>query len=415
MEKNKNKLIEAIHLLPKEKKCLLMLFLTIFALIGNLDAQTPQIWPTEISFNYDANSNTYDALNIQKNASTSISVPEYVKDLRNENCAYIMSQNSRKIKVKFNSNNSNINYLVKATVISGTGIGNICETFVAPCDLNSKVFTIELSGSIPNNVGKRTFTWKWEATALPINSPYCPITCTSVNTTHTFYTLLATPQAPMSTPWTDVLDYACVWASGESSFSNATTKITESLYVSGFDYETSAGASRYGGWTVFNLTQFLSELGNSYDVNCLDMGKAVTTFANSIGCNIFLTTFSGGFALNCIDPIGLPSPTNNTFSSPLIDDDCRDGGFGYHAFSQNINKATWDATLKYDIDENPDNVSNSNPGCGNTSTGYSWKLPCNESEATYIQRLVDDWTSWENCSNPYNCGYFTYNREFSTN
>jgi hypothetical protein len=61
-----------------------------------------------------------------------------------------------------------MNYLVKATVISGTGIGNICEMFVAPCDLNTTVFTIELSGSIPGSVGKRTFTWKWEATALSL-------------------------------------------------------------------------------------------------------------------------------------------------------------------------------------------------------------------------------------------------------
>jgi len=68
-----------------------------------------------------------------------------------------------------------MNYPVKATVISGTGIGNVCEMFVAPCDLNSKVFTIELQGAIPDSVGKRTFTGKWEATALPINSPYCPV------------------------------------------------------------------------------------------------------------------------------------------------------------------------------------------------------------------------------------------------
>ena len=121
MKRNKNRLIAAIRLLPIERKCLLMLFLTIFALIGNLDAQTPQIWPTEISFNYEGGSSN-DAVTIRKNASTSISVPEYVKDSRNESCAYIISQSSHKIKVKFNSNNSNMNYLVKATVISGTGI-----------------------------------------------------------------------------------------------------------------------------------------------------------------------------------------------------------------------------------------------------------------------------------------------------
>lgn len=223
MKRNKNRLIAAIRLLPIERKCLLMLFLTIFALIGNLDAQTPQIWPTEISFNYEGGSSN-DAVTIRKNASTSISVPEYVKDSRNESCAYIISQSSHKIKVKFNSNNSNMNYLVKATVISGTGIGNVCEIFVAPCDLN-KVLTVDLAGSIPSSVSKRTFTWKWEATALPINSPYCPITCTSFNTTHTFYSLLATPQAPVTEPWTNILDYACDWASGQNNANSVCTAI----------------------------------------------------------------------------------------------------------------------------------------------------------------------------------------------
>lgn len=208
MKRNKNKLIGAKHLLPKEKKRLLMLLLTILAIIGNLYAQNPQIWPTQISFNYEDGSSN-DAIKIRKNASSSISVPEYVKDIRNENCAYIMGQSNRKIKVKFNSNNSNYNYMVKATVIengSGSGIGNVCEVFVAPCDFNTTEFTITLSGVVPEGIDKRTFTWKWEATALPINAPYCPIACTSVNTTHTFYTLLDEPHAPITEPWTEVLD-----------------------------------------------------------------------------------------------------------------------------------------------------------------------------------------------------------------
>ncbi|MFH0757025.1 MAG: hypothetical protein V2B15_07045, partial [Bacteroidota bacterium] len=197
----------------------------------------------------------------------------------------------------------------------------------------------------------------------------------------------------MSEPWSSVLDLACDWGIGQSSAESAANKITESLLNSGFDYDDLNGAPNYGNtWTLFNLTQFLSDIGSAYDVNCLDMGKAVTTFGNAVGCSLGLVTFSGGFALNCIDPIGSPSPTNNTFSSPLIDDDCRTGGFSYHAFSQDGSKNTWDACLKYDIDSNSDNVSGSNPGCGNATTGYTWEYPTDEPESTYIQRLVDDWT-----------------------
>lgn len=309
MKRNKNKLIGAIRFLTKVKKCLLMFLFANLTIFGTLIAQTPQIWPTEITFNYDANSNTYDALNIRKNASTTISVPEYVKDSRNESCAYIMSQSSRKIKVKFNSNNSNMNYLVKATVISGTGIGNICEIFVAPCDLNSTVFTIELSGSIPSSVGKRTFTWKWEATALPINSPYCPITCTSVNTTHTYYTLLAIPQAPMNTPWTDVLDYACVWASGQLSEYSVIMFITEGAYNNiGKEYW---GGGSHAVFPNFDLTGFFSDNW----VDCRDMSAVVQIFSNALGVQgIQVRRINGQFVYKPILPVGKSSWVSGTWN-----------------------------------------------------------------------------------------------------
>ena len=183
----------------------------------------------------------------------------------------------------------------------------------------------------------------------------------------------------MSIPWTDVLDFTCDWANGQTSATGAATEITEYLYSCGFVYETVRGASRYYvDPMMFNLEQLISDLEytTGITVNCLDMAMAVVTFGNAIGSDLNLSTFSGGFPLNCIDPIGSAYPTNNTFSSPLIYNDCRVGGFGYHAFAENDNNNVWDATLKYDIDSNPDNVNGSNPGCGIIITGYSWSLPC---------------------------------------
>jgi hypothetical protein len=234
--------------------------------------------------------------------------------------------------------------------------------------------------------------------------------------------LLAAPQAPMSTPWTDVLDKACVWASGQTTATNAATKIAESLYECGFKYETDEGASNYYVYYMqFDLEQIISDLGNptGIEVNCLDMAMAVVTFGNALGSGSNLTTFTGNvvegfptypyernwFFLNYIDPIGSASPTNNTFSSPLIGNDCRYGGFAWHAFAENNNNSVWDATLQYDIDTDPDNVSGSNPGCGNATTGHTWKLPCNETESTYIERLVDPWTDKTNCIGE-DCGWF---------
>jgi hypothetical protein len=219
---------------------------------------------------------------------------------------------------------------------------------------------------------------------------------------HRHYILLAEPQSPMTVPWTDVLDYSCSWAVSRTSTTAAASAITNSLFNSGFKYDVDGGGGSHysNGWTQFDLTSFTSDLGSSKLVNCLDMGKAVTTFSNAVGCGLGLCTYGwttyGEYQidgpLNCIDPIGTPSPTNNPFGYPIIDDDCRISGFSYHAFSEKIsNFNVWDATLRYDIDTNPDNVSGSNPGCGFTTTGYSWKLPADEIESTYISRLIDSW------------------------
>ncbi|MEW6507236.1 MAG: hypothetical protein AB1432_05765 [Bacteroidota bacterium] len=367
-----------------------------------------------ISFNYNTGSYSEDALSIIPGYGGSVIQREWDNGgSTNLKFAYIKSQTNRKIQVQFwhNQNQSqSYNFAIGAAASEGISFGDVPYATVSfPSNNNgySEIRTYQLNGTVAGSVGKRYVKFAWWCVNEALSMGYTG--------NHYYYTLLDAPQAPMGIPWTSVLDYACVWASGQTSAENAATNITNSLYTSGFDYETGSGAPRYGGWSSFYLTQFISELGSAYEVNCLDMGKAVTTFGNAVGCDLNLTTFSGTFALNCIDPIGTPAPTNNPFSSPLIGDDCRYGGFGYHAFSQNASNVTWDACLKYDIDSNPDNVSNSNPGCGTTTTGYSWILPCNESESAYIQRLVDDWTSWENCSNRYNCGYFTYERAFAVN
>lgn len=342
MKKNKSRLIRAIHFLPSAKKCLVMLILTYFALIVNLDAQTPKIWPAEISLNYEGGSSD-DAITIKKNASTTISAPEYIRSessvTKNENCAYIKSQSNRKIKVKFNSNNSNMNFLVKATVISGTGIGNICEMFVAPCDLNSKVFTIELPVSVPGSVGKRTFTWRWEATALPINSPYCPVTCTNVNTTHTYYTLLATPQAPMSTPWTEVLDYACVWAANQTTSANVAQKVTEGIYYmedtdDDIDYDyTSFYCDDYDELRLSDFLYHIKTISN-VKVNCTDCGNLVNVFTAAVGCQSHSKRIWHGISTKEIDPIG------NSFGWGAV-------SWSYHQYGW-FNDLVDDASLRLD-------------------------------------------------------------------
>ena len=330
--------------------------ITLLLVILNLNIAvlhgTESIWvrPFDIKFNHETGQ-TNDALTIRKADGTDITNPEwasYHNDDENENFAYIKAQSNRKLRVTFDSNCEDMHLVIKLTVTSGTGIGGICNLFV--CNYHQLDEVILTLNGTPGTVGKRSFTWQWKIYGIPVNDPTFCAAWETTETTHTYYSLLATPQAPMAEPWSSVLDYACAWANGQTSVEDAATKITEYLYSSGFNYDSNNGAPRYGSWTSFNLTQFLSELGYSYAVNCLDMGKAVTTFTNSVGCNMFLTTFTGGFAVNYIAPLGSVSPTNNPFYIPLIGNDCRQGGFSYHAFSQDLNKKTWDACLKYDIE-----------------------------------------------------------------
>jgi hypothetical protein len=294
--------------------------------------------------------------------------------------------------------------IINLTIESGIGFGELCNHVVMNYEKLDWI-TLTLDGSIPDYVDIYDFTWEWKIYAITNESGYCSAESTNY-TDHTYYTLLSTPQEPMAEPWTSVLEKACDWAAYQPDPAESVSAITDALYNSGFNYDVAGGGdSYYGSWTEFELSDFISDIGSSNPVNCLDMAKAVTTFGNAIGCGLGLATY--GYTdfkddnpidgpLNCIDPIGMPGPTNNPFSSPAIADDCRESGFGYHAFAElTSNNKVFDATLQYDIDPDPDNVVNSNPEyCGDTTSGHSWILPANEAEGTYISRLIDPWPKW---------------------
>jgi hypothetical protein len=272
-----------------------------------LYSQRPAIWPAEISFNYDANGSTNDAITIKNYNSDIMIAPEYKVNQCNDSIAYEISQTTHRVKVKFASNVSNMNFIVKATVTSGVGIGNICEIFVTPVDLNSTVFTVDLIGTLPGTIGKRKFTWTWSAFALPINSPYCTIQCFNYPTTHTYYMVLSSPIEPMEIPWIRVLDYACVWASGHGTENGALNALMTNLYSnSGLKYN--PGQSHYKFVTYpyarheFYLTDLLDEME---DVDCQDISMFFSILSSSLGTSLNQTRrIDGKFTTELVDPIG---------------------------------------------------------------------------------------------------------------
>lgn len=182
MENNINVLIGKISFLTHHR-IPGMIFLSLYLCACPSISTAVSIWPTEIKFD-DESGYSDDALTLKSDNDHYVTVPERIYYGSNEtSVAYIEGQTNRKIKVKFDSNTDNTNFLVKATVLYGDAIGAVCETFVADCELDeNRWITVSLTGSIPASVGIKTFTWKWEATALPMSSPYCPVACNPVYT-----------------------------------------------------------------------------------------------------------------------------------------------------------------------------------------------------------------------------------------
>lgn len=290
---------------------------------------------TEITFNYEAGY-ADDALDIKINNTTDIPKPEYkpASGGRNYPFAYIKSQSNRKIKAKFHHNQGSgvINSIDIFAIcegsqwISSIGITNITFSGGGP---TSDLCTLILCyGNIPNRVVKFIFGWQWEC--LKVNgesiaggSLYFDYTC------HTYYTTLGPPQSPMTEPWTEVLDYACVWAHGKSNETSALKKITDGAY-------NNLGKSYYGTTThtdsaTFYLTDFFDE--NLAD--CRDMSAVVHVFTRAIGgTSTMVRIINGGMYTKVIK---------------LIDDDW---GFDYFTFHQVAYKGgVYDACLMLRTDE----------------------------------------------------------------
>lgn len=378
------------HLL---KLKILFIIICIFCVseIAHSKPWPPEIDVTTIRFNYESG-HTNDGLKIRKNASTNYPNSTWSSS-KNEPLAYIKSQSSRYIQVCFYVEDEDYDYMAVHTTTSGSGVGDVNASMSVPPWWEGQYWwrTLMLGGedSVPGSVGKRNFTWSWYLDEIGLIELDEPLLFASTGA-HTYYTLLAAPQSPMSDPWTEVLDYACDWASGKTSSSSAITEVVKGIYGDfGFVYDTYDGSPRYTGdkSQSFNLTSLLSDVpGSNIVVNCYDCGKAVKIFANAIGCGASYKYSSPFGYVNCIKPIGR-GWANNPFysnpaysSSPIVGEDLGSptrSGFGNHAFGT-IGSTIYDTCLKVDTDGNPDAA----PHTESWATGWSW--------STYKLKVVDD-------------------------
>jgi len=298
-----------------------------------------------VRFNHDPTSATTDALNIRKNLTQPIVLPEWRRGetLRAEDsrAAYARRAPADRgrpftIKARFRRT-AEIPPAVQirardprpvepvptgcAGVVLWLVLGALTSFFrsvnalgdVAPRDVvfagdESDEVLFELPFASVDRVGVRVddISWQWEYRAqggawLPFDNP----------THHRIYCLPDTPNLPWGQgydpatpggnplwPWTDVLDHACWWANLSADADTAAARVTGAVYSLGPRYITydcpNHGRShytRYGlGGLGFACTEFLDRLadgpGFGRFVNCTDCSAIVITFANVLGANL---------------------------------------------------------------------------------------------------------------------------------
>ena len=287
-------------------------------------------WPPDvdlvsIEFNYNTTSNTYDALTIVKRLLVPLHYPEWDSSGGyNDPMAYIKSQSARRIEAVFYADwYSHEDMLIRASKISGTGIGNVNSTWVSFDGHESDPTLMTCSSSVPSSVGIREFKWRWYLLQIDEFEYETPILIGDSGD-HKFYTVFAQPQNPMAVAWTEVLDYSCDWASGQTTNSVIAQKITEGIYDElgdtdgDIDYDWPYGQCMYSsGLTLrtFNLRGFLDDLedSDSVEVNCSDVGNLFNIFSAALGLasgskRIMKTDYPYNFLTNEINPIGDSTP-----------------------------------------------------------------------------------------------------------
>jgi len=319
-----------------------------------------------IKFNHDPNSATNDALNIRKSKSAFVKVPEWEKGKCTKHddsrAAYAIKETAGKtltIQARFSGGPAGGEVDIRAVdssqsypgkpgcvgavlsiiakiiqAVFGNALGEVKERkvkFDAKGDsgfVSFELVKVSLSKT-PVGIRYTEWTWQWREGK---GAPWIDIETTR----HKIYVVLEVPKAPWvqqpynaandQLPWTDVMDYSCVWAIGAKDRDFAAAKITECVNVLGparIRYDTSVGATNYARSGSFRCTRFLERLDGKFGlgekVNCTDCATITSTFSNVLGCDLWQSRMGANFALNEIIAIGFAA-----WKVPFF------GSFSYH-------------------------------------------------------------------------------------
>lgn len=334
----------------------------IFGTPQNSSKNDPDIFLESISFNHVRNEEKSDALDIMFNNPNNIDerivvpTPEWQAKLSPYPVAYVKGTQVS-IIVRFSSNEA-ISGKISIAAIDESLLNDTKSRVLGNMSINTPISFewddvknkyisegIHFKITIPSRIGKFEQKWRWtwnfsstrrkKAKNIRIIDSQRSNKSTTLNQ---IYILFAKPQAPWYRkqrsrevlPWVEVMDKAFEWCNGETTREEVARCIGEHLYREvGGKYHFDSFYTGSGN-DDFNLNSFLKLIHNVHLVNCYDMGKALVTFANVLGCGlVYEESFMRGSS-NLLKPIGLDSDTHN---------------FRVHAFADLKNKK-YDASIK---------------------------------------------------------------------
>ena len=280
------------------------------------------------------------ALNMRKNGTTDALIPEWVpgRTASDSKAVYAISDiRVRLIKIRVRLSSSEVQQgplFVRAVAYipsdqrqrgcnffatlftSGTpNVEDVNEYILGDVEEQSVSFTSGLSEELEFTVAQRGVDyiasgrtqWMWEYRSSPKDK-----WTAFGQSDHTIYTVLAHPTAPWVLSatdepsrhhliWTDVLDHACWWARGQRTLEDVAAAITQQLFERGSSslnllrYEHDSGGSSFVAdmhTHQFDLLGFLNAIDLSRSspttVNCDDCSCALVTFANALGCDLWV-------------------------------------------------------------------------------------------------------------------------------
>lgn len=380
-----------------------------------------------IKFNHDPASANNNALNIRKNASQFVNVPEWQRGLsvnpEDSPVAYAIKEtqgNTITIQAKFRRTDPTIQsvevravdptvnppkpsgclniilWIIRSIIraLFGNVLGEAKArqvTFQASGDdSNYETFELEHVRLWDTGIGIRTTKWQWQY-RIQSTDPWTNIDISQ----HKIYSVLEIPKEPWQQspynssntqlPWTDALDYVCQWAFLTNQRDDVAARVTKAIYDLGpsvieYDCPGGGGPAYSTNWPqqTFDCTAFLERLGggngNGEYVNCMDCGTIVTSFSNLLGCELWSSRMASSFELNEILAIG----------SSIWQTACGWSSFNYHEVAWkgacDIDDEVFDACLQVDGDSDPTTAPHTallptNMRFGNTGDGdYRDKL-----------------------------------------